>query len=77
MLLCIDTDEQKGRHADLITTFFKDYVNGLQPMYMYIVLQVGTITYLIITDNILILHLKIFGLTAYDDSKGNIEEDMF
>ena len=37
-------------------------------------LQVGTITYLMITDTILILYLE---TTAYTGYKGKIEEDMF
>ena len=40
-------------------------------------LQVGTITYLMITNNILILHLEISTYTAYTGYKGKIEEDMF
>ena len=40
-------------------------------------LQVGTITYLMITDKILILHLEISTYTAYTGYKVKIEKDMF
>ena len=40
-------------------------------------LNVGTLTYLMITDNTLILHLEITAYTAYTGYKGKIEKDMF
>ena len=40
-------------------------------------LQIGPFTYLMITDNILILHFEISAYTAYTGYKGKIEEDMF
>ena len=56
-------------------TFCRDIVHCLQPI--YIMLQVGTITYFMIVDNILMLHLGISAYTAYTGYKGYIEKDMF
>ena len=56
-------------------SFSKDNVHCLQPI--YIMLQVGKITYLMITDDILILHFEITAYTAYTWYKWKIEEDMF
>ena len=55
-------------------TLGKEYVHCLQPTYK--LLQVGTITYLMITDTIQILHLKMSDKTAYTGYTGKIEEDM-
>ena len=40
-------------------------------------LQVGTITYLMITDNICILHLELSAYTAHSGYKGKIRGDAF
>ena len=62
--------------ANLEEAFFcKDNVHCLQPI--YIMLQVVTITYLMITDNTLILQLEITAYTAYTGYKGKIEVGIF
>ena len=56
-------------------TFCKDYVHCLRTI--YIMLQVGTFKYLMITDNILVVHLEISAYSDYSGCKGNIKENMF
>ena len=56
-------------------TFCKDYVHCLLPI--YILLQVGTIAYLVITENNLILYLEISAYNAYTGYKRKLEEDIF